>query len=96
MQAPRYTDSGPARRLRVRVCRAWTWAYADIDTRLTGMTVGPVALDVRKTDNFPADLAERMLAGSTSRQFAEGTHECSPCIVEFALWRVDRLAPFGQ
>jgi hypothetical protein len=27
------------------------------------MTVGPVALDVRKTDNFPADLAERMLAG---------------------------------
>ena len=60
------------------------------------MTVGPVALDVRKTDNFPADLAERMLAGSTSRQFAEGTHEGSPCIVEFALRRVDRLPSLSQ
>jgi len=42
---------------------AWTWAYADVADRLTAMTLAPVALDVRRTDNFPAELAERMLAG---------------------------------
>lgn len=42
---------------------AWTWAYKDIDDRVAAMTLAPVALDVRRTDNFPAGLAERMLAG---------------------------------
>jgi hypothetical protein len=42
---------------------AWTWAHKDVDGRLAAVTLASVPLDVRRTDNFPADLAQRMLAG---------------------------------
>lgn len=38
------------------------WVYEDVATRLVAMEMGPTAVDVRRTGNFPLELADALVA----------------------------------